>query len=84
MAKVGRKNKYEEFKDGCLLTMTTSWLINNFSTFTKEEKMKVALAICPKGIVQKIEGNINYSAKVIMESVVEANKQANRITAHAQ
>lgn len=82
MAKVGRKTKYEEFKDGCLLTMTTSWLLNNFPTFTKEEKMRVALAICPKGIVQKVEANVNFTAKTILDAVQEAHKQSNRIANH--
>jgi hypothetical protein len=55
MAKLGRKSGYEEFKDGTLLGMTTSWLIANWYGFTKEEKMKVALIIAPKGITDKVQ-----------------------------
>lgn len=51
----GRKNLKQEWDDNQLLKMCTSWLIRHFDTFTKEEKMKVALTIAPKGITEKHE-----------------------------
>lgn len=51
----GRKSTMEEFKNGCLLTMTTSWLINNWARFNDDQKMEVALKIAPKGIADKHE-----------------------------
>ena len=83
MAKVGRKSKMEEFGDGSVLTMTTAWIVANWYKFTHEEKMKVALAIVPRSITQKIEANVNHTAQSILETVQEAQK-VNRITNHVQ
>lgn len=56
----GRKSAMSEFKDGCLLTMTTSWLLENFYKMTHQEKLEVALKIAPKGIAEKhdVKGNL--------------------------
>ncbi len=78
----GRKTRYEKIKEGDLLTICTTWLVDNFHTFEPEVKMKVALEIAKKGIVQKVEANVTYSAKNIMEAVYEASKQTNRIAEH--
>ena len=51
----GRKSRYEEFKRGNLLQITTNWLCENFNSFTKEEKLRVALTIAPKGVSDKLE-----------------------------
>ncbi len=67
MARTGRKSGYEEFKDGTLLGMTTSWLIANWYGFTKEEKMKVALIIAPKGITDKVQHVGVVDVKIIEE-----------------
>lgn len=80
--KSGRKSGSEEFKDNCILTMTISWLIENFYKFTPEEKMKVALAIVPRSIVQKVEANVNFTAKTILDAVAQASTQSNRIANH--
>lgn len=51
------------FQDLSLVEMTTQWLIANWYSFSKEEKMKVALTIAPKGISDKHEhsGSFNIS-----------------------
>lgn len=51
----GRKNLKQEWDDNQLLNMCTSWLINHFDEFTKEEKIKIAMSIAPKGITEKHE-----------------------------
>lgn len=80
--KSGRKSRYEEIQQGNLLDICTTWLVNNFSTFDKETKLKVALEIAKKGIVQKVEANVNFTAKTILDAVQEAHKQGNRIANH--
>ena len=56
-------SEVKAFQDLSLLEMTTQWLIANWYTFSKEEKMKVALIIAPKGISDKHEhsGSLNVS-----------------------
>lgn len=65
----GRKSRYEEIQRGNLLQVCTAWLVSHFDTFDKETKIKVALEIAKKGIVQqhevKIEGTL---AEQIQES----------------
>lgn len=51
----GRKSLKEEWNDTQLLQMCTSWLVRHFNEFNNEDKLKVALAIAPKGIVAKVE-----------------------------
>lgn len=75
----GRKSRYEEVKQGNLLEVCTTWLVDNFHTFDKETKIKVAIEIAKKGIVQRIDANVNYSAKMIVEAV---NQASNRISTH--
>lgn len=82
MAKVGRKSKYEEVQRGNLLAVCTDWLVDNFDTFDKNTKLRVAIEIAKKGIVQKVEANVTYSAKTIMTVVQEANKHSSRIAGH--
>lgn len=67
MAKTGRKSGYEEFKNGSLLGMTTSWLIANWYSFSKDEKMKVALIIAPKGITDKVQHTGAIDVMIIEE-----------------
>lgn len=74
----GRKTRYEKIQQGNLLDICTTWLVNNFSTFDKDTKLKVALEIAKKGIVQKVEANVNFSAKTILDAVQQADKQANK------
>lgn len=77
----GRKTRYEEVKQGNLLAVCTEWLVNNFHTFDKETKIKVAIEIAKKGIVQRIDANVNYSAKMIVEAV-NAAEASNRVSKH--
>lgn len=79
-ANSGRKTRYEKIQEGNLLDICTTWLVQNFSTFDKETKIKVAMEIAKKGIIQKVEANVNFTAKTIMDAVQEASK--NRITEH--
>lgn len=78
----GRKTRYEKIQEGNLLDICTTWLVENFHTFDKDTKIKVSMEIAKKGIVQKVEANVTYTAKTIMDVVQEANKQANRISSH--
>lgn len=81
-SKSGRKTRYKKIQEGNLLDICTTWLVNNFDTFDKDTKLKVALEIAKKGIVQKVEANVNFTAKTIMDAVQEASKQGNRIANH--
>lgn len=78
----GRKSNYERARNGDLLVLCTDWIINNFASFDKETKIKVALEIAKKGIVQQVEANINHTAKTILEVVKVADKTTNRVTNH--
>lgn len=78
----GRKSKVKIAHEGNLLDLCTKWLIDNFYTFDTSTKIRVAMTIAQKGIVQKVEANITYSAKTIMDTVLEASKQENRIKEH--
>lgn len=71
--KSGRKSTLVEFKDNCILTMTTSWLIENFYKFTPEDKMKVALAIVPKSIVQKVDMKVSHAAEELIHRFNQAS-----------
>lgn len=71
----GRKSLKEEWDDNQLLGMCTSWLVRHFDSFTKEEKMKVALTIAPKGITEKHEHSGNLDVSSILNRM--ANNQLN-------
>lgn len=79
----GRPSRLQMVQQGDLLSVCTTWIIENFHTFDKETKIKVALQIASKGIVQKVEANVNYTAKTIMDEVQKAS-QANRVSQHVQ
>jgi len=64
--KSGRKSRYQEIQEGNLLDICTTWLIDNFKTFDKDTKIKVALEIAKKGIVQKVD----LTGKITWESLV--------------
>lgn len=51
----GNKSSYEKFTDGCLLTTCTMWALVNWARFNDEQKMKITLAIAPKGFTEKHE-----------------------------
>ncbi len=51
----GRKTRYEEIQGVKLLDICTDWLVKNFDSFTKDEKLKVVLTIAPKAISDKHE-----------------------------
>lgn len=51
----GNHSRYDKLQAGKLLDLCTSWLNENFHTFTKEEKLKVVLTIAPKAISDKHE-----------------------------
>lgn len=72
---MGRKNKYEEFKDGCVLTMTTNWILQNFYTMSNEDKLKVSLAIVPKSIVQKVDMKADIKTTNLLEAIKRAELQ---------
>lgn len=83
----GRKTRYSEVKDGNLLNVCTVWLIENFPTFDKETKIKVALEIAKKGVIQRLEhsGSIGVHAKSLLDAVEEAETKAvNRLTVVSQ
>lgn len=75
----GPKTRYEKVQEGNLLDICTVWLVENFHTFDKDVKLKVALEIAKKGIVQKVEANMNFTAKTIMDAVQEANRISNHV-----
>lgn len=81
-ANSGRKTRYEKIQEGNLLDICTTWLVENFHTFDKETKIKVAMEIAKKGIVQKVDANVNFTAKTIMDAVLGADKQVNRVSQH--
>lgn len=60
-ANSGRKTRYEQIQKGNLLEVCTAWLVDNFHTFDKETKIKVAVQIAQKGIVQKLEHSGNFT-----------------------
>lgn len=78
MAKVGRKSAIEEFKDGALLGMTTQWLISNFYKLSESDKLRVALAIAPKGISDKHE----HSGKFQVDFLQQAIKKSEEVYDH--
>ena len=51
----GRKSNYHEAKEGDLLKLCTEWIINNFDSFDKDTKVRVALDIAKRGIADKHE-----------------------------
>lgn len=63
----GRTGKRSTIQDMSLLTMTTSWLVANWYSFTKEEKMKVALIIAPRGIADRKDITITHTAEDLIE-----------------
>lgn len=67
----GRKSRYQEIQEGNLLNVCTVWLVNNFDTFDKETKIRVALEIAKKGVVQKLEHSGNFTFK---DLVAQAGK----------
>lgn len=69
--RTGRPSRYMQVQKGNLLDICTEWLIENFNTFDKETKLKVALQIAPKGITQKVETKVEASIKVTHETVEE-------------
>lgn len=67
----GRKTNYERVINGNLLDICTEWLVANFSTFDKDTKIKVALEIAKKGIIQKVEVEAKHEVTVKHEDVEE-------------
>lgn len=67
----GRKSNYQEIQEGNLLSVCTNWLVNNFDGFDKDTKIKVALEIAKKGVVQKLEHSGNFTFK---DLVAQAGK----------
>lgn len=61
-ARSGRKSKYYEAREGDVLSICNEWLIENFHSFDHDTKLRVALAISPRGVQQKFEhtGNITF------------------------
>lgn len=71
----GRRSLKEEWDDHQLLQMCTSWLVRHFESFTKDEKMKVALAIAPKGITEKHEHSGTLDVSNILNRMANHNLQ---------
>lgn len=71
----GRKSRYEEIQAGNILKITTAWLCSEFHTFDKDTKIKVALAIVPRGVKQQIE----HSGDALKNTVVVQFGDANGI-----
>lgn len=62
--------------DSSLLGMTTEYLVSNWYSFTKEQKIEIALKIAPKGISDKHEltGSLDVSGILSrMAAVSNAN-----------
>lgn len=69
--RTGRPSRYMQVQKGNLLDICTLWLIENFNTFDKETKIKVALEIAKKGIVQKVEVEARVEVTVKHEEIEE-------------
>ncbi len=76
--KSGRKSRYQQVKDGNLLEVCTDWLISNFHTFDKDIKIRVALEIAKKGIVQKLEHSGNITWEQLIDDCNAAEAQYSR------
>ena len=55
----GRKTNYQNIQDGNLEKICTEYLVNNFDSFEKVTKIKIAVAIASKAITQKRESSVN-------------------------
>lgn len=66
----GRRSYYQEAKQGDVLSLCNDWLLQNFHTFDKATKLRVALAICPKGIKQHVEhsGELSFKASDLQQA----------------
>ena len=58
MALRGRKSRYHELRVVELGEMSINWAIDNFKTFSKNDKMKILLALSGKFVPTKIESEI--------------------------
>ena len=76
----GRTGKRSTIQDTSLLHMTTAWLVANWYTFSKEEKMKVALIVAPKGISDKHEHSGSIAGTTISVTTVNADRLQNNVT----
>lgn len=65
----GRRTRYQEVKDGNLLSVCTNWIIDNFNGFDHETKVKVALTIAQKGIVQKLEHSGEFTFSHLLKEI---------------
>ena len=74
----GRKSRYEEARSGELRSLCDSWLIDNFDSFDKETKLRVALAISPKGIQQHHE----HTGSVLVELADRMMEARQRFASH--
>lgn len=70
----GRKSNYQEAQEGNLLKLCTTWLCNNFDTFDKETKVRVAMTIAQKGIVQKLEHSGSFTFKDLVNNASADSK----------
>lgn len=62
--KSGRKSRRTEVQEGRLEKVCTDYLLDNFETFDKQTKLKIALNIASKAVTQKTE---NTSKVEILE-----------------
>jgi hypothetical protein len=69
----GRRSYFHEVQKGKLEDICIKWLINNFPKFDKETKIKVALEIAKKAVVQKHEfsGEIQFTIQELHKKVKE-------------
>ena len=74
--KSGRKTRYHEAKEGDLFKLCTEWIINNFTTFDKATKVRVATEIAKKGIAQNITHKGDFT--VVKEELQKAQDRYNR------
>lgn len=65
----GRRSYHSEVQKGNLLDTCTNWIINNFDSFDKETKVKVALTIAQKGIVQKLEHSGEFTFSHLLKEI---------------
>lgn len=61
----GRKGRHIEVRINELSAKCVNWALNNWNTFSKDEKMRLAITLGPKYVVQQTE-NHGVSQNIII------------------
>jgi len=66
--KSGRKSNYQIARDGNLLDLCNTWLLDNFNSFDTKTKIRVAVEISKRGVQQNhnVTGEIKFTAEEAM------------------